>query len=431
MKVPFKEDFLQFVWMHRYFDFKNLRTTTGESIEIIHQGYLNRDEGPDFLQAKIKIGDILWNGSVEIHISSMGWQQHAHGKHQAYNNVVLHVVYETDTNAVVARPDLSPIPTLALKDRISWELIQKGMYLFENLAAIPCEAYLHDIESAIIASAIDRASVHRLERKSAELQAELKLVNFDWEELAYKTVAKYMGMKVNNDAFARLTTLMPYKYLIKQENVFQIEALLYGQAGLLEHNPKDEYQQQLLKEYQFQKHKFSLPEPMGMHEWKHLRLRPANFPEMRIAELAAMVSLRKSLFSGMIEATHIQDFHSLFKAEVSAYWQHHFRFGKSHAQKHKGIGSMALASLIINVVIPLTFAYASYKGDSFLKDKAFSLLEKLPFENNAITRLWAEKDICAQNGLESQALIELFNNFCSLKKCLQCPIGAHILRRDK
>ncbi len=430
MKLPFNEYFLQFVWQHQYFLHQNLQTSDGEKIEIIHRGYKNTDEGPDFLNARIKIGEIEWAGSVEIHLNSKAWLQHNHQNHPAYNNVILHVVFENSSIENIKRNDGSVIPIVELKGLISDELIQKGNLLFENIAPIPCSPFLSEMDQLTIGSTLDRALTHRLERKSIAVLQMLEANQNDWEETTYQLIAQHFGMKVNNDAFARLASITPLKLLLKHsDNLFSIEALLFGQAGYLEMNQEDDYHQRLKKEYQFLKHKYSLAQQVQIQEWKHLRLRPYNFPPLRIAELAALYHKNGLLHSQLIELNDAKSIKDLFKTSISEYWQHHYGFEKKSKSHLNGIGDLALNNLLINVTAVLLAAYGTYVNNNSYLEKSFEILQNLGAENNKITRAWEELGIKTQNSFDSQALIEKFNTFCTNKACLDCQIGNKILGR--
>ncbi|MFN0048726.1 MAG: DUF2851 family protein [Cytophagales bacterium] len=430
MKLPFNEAFLQFIWQYQDFDHQNLRTTGGENIEIIHPGYKNVDGGPDFLHAKVKIDDLLWVGSVEIHLDASGWQLHKHDINAAYNNVILHVVYENNRGDLAVRSDKTKIPVLRLKGLLDSRLIERGIALFENIATIPCSNFLKNIDPLVLHSTLDRALTQRIERKANLVLEMLEANKNDWEETTYTLITQHFGMKINNDPFLRLARSVPLKLLLKCGNdIFKIEAILFGQAGFLLHNFDDEYHQKLKKEYAFLQHKFGLANELQLEDWKHLRLRPHNFPEIRIAQLAALYSKTATLHSQLIQIEDAKLIKSLFHTEVSGYWQAHYGFGKPSKNHAKALGDLALDNLLINVVCILLVSYGLYKTDDRFIERATKILEPIAAENNKIVRQWTEFDVKPKNAYESQALIELFNDFCSNKKCLNCQIGVHILGR--
>ncbi len=430
MKLPFNEQFLQFVWQYQYFAHQGLKTTQGLAIEIIEKGYKNSDEGPDFALAKIKVDNLIWVGSVEIHLATSGWLQHSHQHHPAYNNVILHVVYEHDEGINTITKQGNTIPVLALKGLISNELIVKGNLLFQNIGIVPCSNFVKEIEPIVFNATLARTLSHRLQRKSELLLATLENNLNDWEETTYQLIAQHFGMKVNNEAFARLAENLPLKLLLKtSENLVTTEALLFGMAGFLEYEIQDDYHQKLKKEYIFLKHKYGLDRQLQLEEWKHLRLRPYNFPELRIAQLAALYYKNGQLHAKLIDLQSINDIKSIFKSPISHYWHSSYGFGKSFENHTKGLGDLALDNLLINVVATLLVAFSKYRNDNSYLERAVELLESIHAENNKITRIWQEYGKKPANAFDSQAMIELFNTFCINKACLSCQIGVKILDR--
>jgi len=430
MKLPFNELFLQFVWQYQYFDRRDLQTANGETIEVLNQGQRNQDEGPDFLNSKIRIGDMLWIGSVEIHLETQGWAHHHHQSHLAYNNVILHVVFESRGEQIALRNDGSKIPVLVLKGSISADLIAKGNELFENIATIPCSNFLPEIDQILFDSTLARSITHRLERKSDIVLEMLKRNRNDWEETTYQLIASHFGMKVNSESLLLLAEAVPLRLLLKtSENLLATEALLFGQAGFLNFDLDDHYHQQLKKEYSYLKHKHGLKNELNVGAWKHLRLRPFNFPEIRIAELAALYHKNGFLHAELIGQQDFKNIKSMFKADISPYWKTHFGFGKLAGAEIKGIGASAIDNLIINVVVNLLVAQGRYKNDTSYVETAYNMLDCIEAENNKIVRLWGKFGKKPANASDSQAMIELFNTFCSAKACLSCQIGTTILRK--
>jgi hypothetical protein len=422
-----RESILHYIWQHQYFDTRALKCTDGQELSIINKGRKNTNEGPDFEQSRVKIGNIEWAGSVEIHLKSSDWNVHNHANHRGYDNVILHVVYEQDVE-ILARDGVA-IHTLEFKNRISNELIRKCTDLLENTLKIPCEAQINKVDSLTLTSTLDRMAVSRLQRKAETVLQMLNENHGDWEETTYQVLVQNFGFKVNSAAFLRLAQNLPLKVLLKQAGeLSQIEALLFGQAGLLDEESLDEYYWSLKKEYQFLSHKYSLSDKkLQSHEWKFLRMRPANFPTIRISQLANLIYMSKGFFSHIIEVEDLNGLKKIFQVSQSSYWQNHYLFGKLSGKKIHGTGEQTKETLIINTVCVILAAYSKYKNDEMYMERALRLLEQLPSENNAIIDLWDGLGIKTKTAFDSQALLELYNNNCMLKKCLECQVGHRIL----
>ncbi len=424
------ESFLHYLWQFQYFDKKELKTTSGEQLVIFNPGMLNGDAGPDFSQAKVKIEDIDWAGNVEIHIQSSGWTDHGHHQDQAYENVVLHVVWTEDKP--VYRRDGSRIPTMELKERVDEQLIREYKKLINQPSPIPCEHSFRRIDDIIKLSMVDKALTKRLEDKANRVNVSLAQNNGDWEETAYQLLAANFGFKVNKEPFVLLAKLLPYRIIQKhRDQLLQIEALLFGQAGFLITKTKDEYITTLYKEYSFLSKKYSLNDSqMNPVQWKYLRLRPANFPSLRIAQFAAMLQSTKSIFSNLIEAVSYKDLQQFFEITTSTYWQTHYRFGKKAEGIVPSFGDASADMVIINTVVPLLVAYGKAKDDWSLVDKAVNILQQIPVEKNKIVTVWKNLGYSAKTAFDSQGLIELYRNFCQQRQCLNCTIGSSILKPD-
>lgn len=422
------ESFLHYIWQFQYFDKKELVTTAGDSITIIKQGILNTDAGPDFSQVKIKIGAIDWAGSVEIHIQSSGWYEHKHQEDAAYENVVLHVVWEE--NKPVQRKDGTRLPTLELKNRTDKTLLKSYQKLITNTSVIPCQSAFENVNAVIRHSMIDKAAMTRLEEKSKQVLKLLEINQGDWEETAYQLLAAGFGFKVNKDPFLQLAKALPYKLIRKHRlKVEQVEALLFGQAGFLMAKTKDEYLTRLYNEFEFLNKKYNLAQnQLHPSQWKFLRLRPANFPSLRIAQFAALLSVKENIFSALLEIENYRDLESLFRVQTSPYWKQHYRFSKPVAGAVPELGADSREVLLINTVIPLLIAYGQSRDDWSYVDRAVQFLQQIPAEKNKIMRTWQQVNCVATNAFESQGLIELYNNFCQRRACLNCTIGSAILK---
>ncbi len=421
------ESFLHYLWQFQYFDKNDLRSAEGEPISILKAGFLNSNSGPDFSEAKIKIGGIEWAGAVEIHIKSSDWQAHHHETDAAYENVVLHVVWDNDKPVI--RKDKTVIPTLELKNRVDVSLLKEYKKLINSPGAIACEKSFPHVENLVKLSMLDKALMQRLENKADNINEILKLNNGDWDETFYQLLAKNFGFKVNADPFYQLAKSLPYKTILKQNSLLQVEALLFGQAGMLETKTKDEYITSIFQEYKLLGQKYSLHEArLNPVQWRFLRLRPANFPTVRIAQFAALLYSSKNIFSQLISANSFSSIEKFLSVGQSAYWCSHYRFGKKAKGAVPNIGEPSVQNIIINTVAPFLVAYGKYKDEQPFIDKALELLQQLPAEQNKITRTWGELGLKVKTAFDSQSLIELYNNFCRKRQCLNCSIGISILK---
>lgn len=421
------EEFLHYIWKYRLFDSYNLTTISGEKISVIKTGDHNTDSGPDFFDARIKIDKTLWAGNVEIHINSSSWKKHNHQEDNAYNNVILHVVYNDD--AIAKNANGLSIPTLILKDKFDKKLYQRYNEFLENKAWIPCENQIAEVDEFVKKNWLERLAAERLERKSKIILDDLKLYNNDWSEVFYIHLAKNFGLKINSEPFTLLAKSLPLSILSKhKDNYQQMEALLFGQAGFLhEQADSSTYFISLKKEYDFLKKKYSL-EPLDVYLWKFLRMRPIAFPTIRISQFAMLLYKSDSLFSKITEARTIEQLLQLFNVNATEYWNTHYTLGKSSPKKIKRLGKDTIYSIIINTVIPFLFIYGKQKANSEFKERALKFLESLPSEKNSILAHFEKLDFKNNSALEGQSLLEMKNEYCSGKKCLNCSIGNYLLR---
>jgi hypothetical protein len=419
-----KEDLFQFIWQYKSFSPLNLATTDGQPVKIIKVGERNRNSGPDFLNAQAIIGDTHWAGNIELHIKSTDWDAHRHTEDKAYNNVILHVVYEHNATALPAG-----IPVLELKEYIPQQTLEQYELLQAAGKEIPCKALVSEVDEFVRTTWLDRIAVERLESKSGYIKQLLERNKSDWQETTYQLVARNFGFKVNADAFEALAQSLPLRMLSRQKyNLLQVEALLFGQAGMLETEFEDEYPKALQKEYRFLKAKYSL-QPIPAERWKLLRLRPGNFPTYRIAQFAQLVYKSELLFSKFLEIENVAAAKKYFDLEASDYWHTHYLFDKTskHKSNHK-LGEPMIENIIINSIIPILFCYGHVHSNQQHKEKALFLLENLKAEHNSITRDWQALGFENTNAMQSQSLIQLKNTYCNSKRCLQCGIGTAILR---
>ncbi len=416
------ENFLHHIWEYRLFE-KNIQLVSGEKIEVIDTGRKNTDAGPDFFNVHIRIGDTLWVGNAEIHFQSSDWIRHGHNKDKAYDNVILHLVLKHDID--IKRSTGTIIPTALLQ--FNEVLFDRYQQLHKSRLALPCQPDLHKIDRFLINAWMIRLAIERLEKKAISISNTLANCDNDWEEAFYQSLAKTIGLKVNAQPFEMLANTLPLKYLRKQHgNLLQTEAFLFGQAALIPATPSDEYTNKLIKEYNFLAHKFRL-KPMERHLWKFHRLRPVNFPTIRIAQLAAILEKKASLFAYIIEIETIEQMIELFTVSASSYWTNHYQFDREVGGKEKHLGLDTIRLIIINSVIPFLFLYGRKRGMTDLEQRAIGFLEELPAESNNIIDMWTELKVPAGNALASQALIQLKNEYCDPKKCLNCSIGNKII----
>ena len=416
-----REEFLYYIWENRLTD-KDLKTIEGESIDIVATGYRNTDSGPDFLEAKIQIGNKLWAGHVEIHVKSSDWNRHGHQSDKAYKNVILHVVYENDLQ-------VNDIPTLELKGHFDESLFAQYQKLIASKTWIPCERSISQVPVFTRLSWLDRMAVERLESKSGNVTKILEANQFDWEDALYKLLMRYFGLKVNNEAFEYLANILPFKTLLKHsDNLLQVEAMLMGCAGFLEDDFSEEYPLLLKREFSVMKAKFNLL-TMPAERWKFMRMRPSNFPTIRLAQMAQLVHKNGCLFSKIKAAKNTAEVKDLFDVKASEYWETHWRFGFSTESKPKHLGETTADVLIINAVAPLLFCYGKLHKDESVCETALQFLEETEAEDNAIIRHYAQYGITAENAMQTQALLHLYSYFCKRKRCLECRIGNVLLHK--
>jgi len=425
-----QEDFLQFIWKHQYFNRESLKTTNDEDINIFNQGIHNFDAGPDFIEGRLTVGELTWTGHIEIHRRSSEWKQHGHHLDSAYNNVVLHVVW--DDNEKILRQDGTPIPTLELKDRVDKDLVHRYYNLIGGGEDIVCSSKIGKVDHIVKVGMIEKALISRISKKALAIQDIVDSCSGDWDQAAYRLLVMNFGFKTNKDAFHQLSRVVPLKVLLKNsDRTFRVEALLFGQAGFLAGRSSDQYQMDLKNEFIYLKHKYSLKDNvLNLAIWKFGRLRPPNFPPNRIAQLSALIHSMKNIFSVMISTDSIQILRQLMAASPGDYWQTHYRFGEETKPKTSQLGKASIDVLIINTAIPLLAAYAKYTGDQIYMERAISLIQMIAPESNKITRAWKSVGLEAISSADSQGMIELFNSYCLKKKCLSCNIGTSLLRQS-
>lgn len=422
------EEFLHYIWENRLFNASDLKTTDGEQLEILQTGKRNTNAGPDFFNARIKLNETIWVGNVEIHKSSGDWQKHLHQNDKAYDNVILHAVEKFDGD--VTRTNGEKIPSLV----ISYPDYYRENYekLLESRSWIACQDQFYKADPILLQLGFNRLMIERLEDKTAQITDRLDKNKNDWNETFYQMMARMFGFKVNALPFDLLAKSLPLQVIAKHKsNLQQIEALLFGNSGLLnEQLLGDDYYLELRNEYSFLFKKFKLKGIEG-HLWKFMRMRPGNFPTIRIAQFAALIHRSHALFSKIIEIEKLDELKELFKVQASEYWSTHYSFNKCSKRKTiKELGENSINTIIINVVIPFLFVYGEKQNKNELKNRALEFLEELPPESNSIITGWQKLGVETRSAFETQALIQLKNKYCEQKKCLNCHIGAKLVQTN-
>lgn len=422
-----EESFLHFIWKFQHFERQDILTDSGLRVSVFEPGHKNSDAGPDFKNARIRIGEIVWSGHVEIHVNASDWNRHRHQDDPAYNNVILHVVWKNDSES--RAQDGNAIPVLELKNRIPHSLLARYRALLTPETEILCAGQIGNVRQITVYNMIDQALARRLQTRAQAIFREIGLTNQDWEEIAWRMLAKNFGFKTNAETFLHLAKSIPVKILKKESHdLIAIEALLFGMAGFLDGQPVDEYQERLTREYVFKSKKYNLEQRLSRHHWKFLRLRPPNFPTIRIAQLAGFVAGNSGLFTLFIDQVKSPDHLKLLAMSQSEYWHRHYDFGLKSKVSIGQLGRQSIENIVINTIAPLLFAYGWHQDNEQMKEDAAQLLTLLKPEKNSIISKWQSAGVKAKSAFDTQALIEQFNQFCIKKQCLNCPVGVEIIR---
>jgi transposase len=427
-----KEEFLHYLWKYSLYDQDRLFDNEKNKIIVLDPGEYNRDSGPDFFNARISVAGTIWAGNVEVHIKSSHFDIHGHQYDPAFNNVILHVVAENDKHVFNARGE--EVLTTELSFDSSY--YEKYIFLVYNPYIIACQEEINKIDEILVRQWLNSLVIERFLAKTESILKIFSETGKDWEETFYRMLSRYFGFRVNTEPFEMLAAALPFRIIRKHsDNIFQIEALLYGTAGFLETGLfkealTDEYYRNLLKEYTVLSAKYSL-QPLHGWLWKFSRLRPSNFPTVRLSQLAAMLAVAGGLFSKVLEAEDINQIKKLFEVSASGYWDDHFVFGRKSRHLTKSTGSQATDIILINAVIPMIFVYGQSRDCQDICEKALSFLEKVNPEDNKITSEWKAAGITADSAFYSQALIQLRNEYCKKRKCLDCRIGNMIISQGK
>ncbi len=423
-----KEDFLHYIWQNKLFLDKELFSVSKQKIEIISVGMTNTNSGPDFLDAKIKIEDIIWGGNVEIHKKSSDWYVHGHEKDPAYDNVILHVVFDDDIP--VYNSNNQQIPTLNISKYVDKKLLKKFNKLIKNKSILRCQNQITKVEPYIIIHYKYKLFFERLEHKNKIVDNLLYKSSNNWEQVLYETLLKYFGGTVNKEAFRQLAGYLPYEIFKKyRNNPFQLEALLFGIGGMLfDDKAGNEYYNKLRNEYEFLSKKhglFSLKS--GVIRFH--RLRPQGFPTLRLAQFAMLYHNVEFLFDYLMKLECPNDAYELLEVTAGEFWDTHYNFDKTTKKRKKTFGRSFIDRILINVVVPLKFSYQKYKGE-YNPDEIINFIEQIKPEKNRIVDIFHKVKLHSKNALDTQAIIQLSENYCKKDKCLACDIGHEILKND-
>ena len=424
---------LHYVWKHKMLPLHELRTGDGRLVEVIDPGLHNTDAGPDFFNAKVKIDGMLWVGNVEIHDRAGDWYNHGHDSDKAYDNVVLHVVRKINARAVTSNGTLLPQVELQVPPHVE----QNYRELLATMTYPPCYRIIPGLPPLLTHGWLSALQIERLERKTNDICRRVEQAGGSWEEATFVTMARYFGFGINGEAFEHWARHIPLSSIAHhRDDVFQIEAIFMGQAGLLDESlipeyyradaAKEGYFERLRGEYLYLAHKFDL-KPMDASLWRFLRLRPQNFPHIRLSQLACLYCDGKAGLSNIVACETLDEAKSVLQTSVTPYWERHYTFGSTSTQTAKTLSETSLNSLIINVVAPMLFAYGRHRQDESLCERAVAFLDRLRAENNYIVRMWQQCGLDVTTAGDSQALIQLKKEYCDRKDCLRCRFGYEYL----
>tara|TARA_B100000809_G_scaffold247828_1_gene277277 strand:- start:139 stop:1410 length:1272 start_codon:yes stop_codon:yes gene_type:complete len=422
-----KEEFLYYIWQYKLFAKRDLRTTENLQIMIVKSGIQNTNAGPDFLNGQVKVDTQLWAGNIEMHVKSSDWYVHKHEEDVNFDAVILHVVWEHD--AVVFMKNNKAMPTLELKNFVDYKLLLNYKSLiYGQQSWILCENQIATVDTFLVDNWLERLYFERLEQKAIFIKELLQETNYNFETVLFQLIAKNFGLKVNGDSFLQLAKSIDFLVLRKVSfDEQQLMALFFGQAGFLEKEVEESYYQQLKKEYEYLKHKYKL-EPIANAQFQFFRMRPQNFPTIRIAQLASLFFTHQNLFSKLMSITKKEEFYSQFSFTMQAFWKTHYTFESESKKSAKKLSKSFIDLIWINTIIPLKFVYLQSRG-ALDEDRFMQLIKQVSSEKNSIISKFFKLNIKSKNALESQALLELKNNYCTNKRCLQCAIGNNLLRK--
>jgi Protein of unknown function (DUF2851) len=427
-----KEEFLHYLWKYSLYDQDLLIDNENNRIVVMDPGEYNRDSGPDFFNARILIAGTEWAGNVEIHVKASQFNNHGHNSDPAFDNVILHVVAENDKRVFNSRNE----ELLTVEVKYAPGLYEKYTDLINNPCVIACQNEIGKIDRFLVRNWLHSLLIERLQAKSEAVMKIFGETGNDWDETFYRMLTRYFGFRVNTEPFEMLANALPFKIICKHsDNPFQIEALFFGTAGMLEEGLfkealSEKYYKDLIREYRILSVKYSL-QPLHGWIWKFCRLRPVNFPTVRISQLSAMLSVAGGLFSRTLEAADIRHLKELFGVSASSYWDDHYVFGKKSKMISKSTGNQATDIFLINAVIPIIFTYGRFHDNVDVCEKALTLLDNIDPETNSVTRDWKSVDIVGESAFYTQALLQLTDEYCRKRRCLECRIGCKIISSGK
>ena len=421
-----KEDFLHYVWQYKKFDFSNLKTAQNENLTIINSGFYSQLAGPDFFNAQIQIDSQKWAGNVEIHLKSSDWYVHNHEKDANYDSVILHVVWQHDTP--IFRKDNSEIAVLEIQQYVLDKELDNYNKLATSKSWIYCENEIASTDNFVFKNWLERLFFERLERKMFPINQLLLQTGNNWEAVLFAMLAKNFGLNTNGDIFLKIANSIPFAIIRKESfEAENLEALLLGRANLLNDSKQDLYYNEMQQRYNYIKVKHQLTD-VFINEVQFFKHRPDNFPTIRLVQLAQLYHLQQNLFSQLITIRSAEECYKLFNVNVSVYWETHYQFDKISPKKRKALSKAFIDLLLINTIIPLQFAYQKSQGKEISED-IMTLLSKIAPEKNAILDKFALFDVKSSNAFEAQALLQLKNEYCNNKKCLQCAVGLNLLKQ--
>ncbi len=421
-----KEDFLHYVWKFRKFDTSGLSTVDNEILFVIKEGQHNQNSGPDFFNAQVEMAGQLWAGNVEIHIKSSDWYTHGHHNDPAFDNVILHVVWQHDSE--IYRKDGAVIPTLVLKEYVFKNTLERYQKLFsKHQLWINCEKDFEKLDTFTIENWLERLYFERLQQKETFILNELKSTQNHWESLLFRMLCRNFGLNVNGESFFSIAKSVDFSVVKKcSQSQFDMEALLFGQASLLDESMEDGYFEKLKVRYHYLRHKFNLENSVVIGP-KFFRLRPPNFPTLRLSQLSVLYAENRNLFSEIISINKMEDFYAIFKIAASEYWDLHYNFGLGTFDRKKRLSKSFVDLLVINTIIPVKFCYASQSGKD-VSEEILALASEIASEENSIVKKFNSLMPVSGNAYQSQALLQLKNEYCDKNKCLQCAVGNFILK---
>lgn len=419
------EEFLCYLWEFRLFR-GDLKLVDGRDFRIVNSGIRNHESGPDFFNARIQIEEIQWVGNVEIHLKASDWIRHHHHNDKSYDNVILHVVFESDTSIETAAGET--VPTFSVENFFDITLWEHFQQIIKGRGWVPCAGLVGKADDFVVLSWLENIAAARLMKRQEEIETVLQRTGNDWDAAYWIRLCRNFGFQVNAVPFELLGSMLPLNYLLKHaDSLLAVESILFGVAGMLNEDFQDDYPKQLQKEFDFYRKKFNI-NVLEKHLWKFMRTHPGNFPTIRLAELAQVVCSGGAHLSNILNANSIDELKKMFCVAASDYWNNHYRFDKTSSEKVKILGNNSIDLLLINTVIPFIFSYGQLRKDDLLSEKALIFFQQLPPEDNQIIRNWEKLGVKAQNAMESQSLIQLKQQYCSSSKCLQCRIGDYLLR---